>query len=277
MAQWVFKCVNAKIRVRNVIEEVIVVKIQLLRHATLIITINEKKILVDPMLSPQGVMPPIQNSPNPQQNPLVEIPIRIDLQKDIDGVLLTHIHRDHLDEVAIKTLPLDKPILCQPEDESKLKEAGFLNLYPIHDELCWEEIMIKRTGAEHGMGEIAIQMAPVSGYVLKREGEPSLYIAGDSIYCEEVSRVLAMNQPKIIVLNAGGARFNVGDPITMTAEDVIKVCHEAPNAKVIAVHMDAINHCIESRADLRTRLKKEGLLKQVLIPMDGEVIKLSSV
>jgi len=247
-------------------------KIQLLRHATLIVTIDGKKILVDPMLSQAEVMPPIANSPNSHRNPLVDLNIELDFQQDIDGVLLTHTHRDHFDDAAAERIPLNKLILCQPEDENKLKNLGFFKIYPINDKLCWKGIDIQRTGGQHGTGEIAAQMAPVSGYVLQAEGEPSLYIAGDSIYCEVVSSVINKYQPNLMIVNAGGARFNCGDPITMTAEDVAKVCRQATKTQIIAVHMEAINHCIESRDALRTFLNLEGITDQVVIPMDGEIL-----
>ena len=247
-------------------------KVQLLRHATLLITINGKRILVDPMLGAAESMPPIDNSPNNHWNPLVELSIQLDFDQDIDGVLLTHTHRDHFDDAAAKQIPPNKPILCQPEDEEKLKNLGFLKIYPIRDRLCWEGIMMQRTGGQHGTGEIGTQMGPVSGYVLQAEGEPSLYIAGDSIYCEDVTGALVLYEPSVVIVNAGGARFTVGDPITMTAKDVMKVCRKAPKATIIAVHMEAINHCLESRAALYTSLEQEGLMNQVYIPMDGELL-----
>lgn len=247
-------------------------EVQLLRHATLLIVINGKRLLIDPMLGQAGVMPPIQNSPNPQRNPLVDLNIQLDLQKDIDGVLLTHTHRDHLDEAAIQQLPRNKLILCQPEDKDKLKRLGFLEVYQVVETFCWEGIIIHRTGGQHGTKEIAAQMAPVSGYVLQTSKEPCLYIAGDTIYCEEVSNALTQYQPSVVVVNAGGARFISGDPITMTAQDVAKVCRKAPKSKIIAVHMEAINHCLVSRTDLCAYLQQEGLVDQVLIPMDGEKI-----
>lgn len=245
-------------------------KIQLLRHATLLIMINGKKLLVDPMLGPGGGMPPFANSINQQRNPLVELTMKINFQQDVDGVLLTHTHSDHFDETAVRQIPSHKPILCQPADEEKLKKLGFLILHPINDEFCWEGIKITRTGGQHGTGEIALKMAPVSGYILQVEGEPSLYIAGDTIYYQEIAKVLTLYQPALIVVNAGGARFDVGDPITMTAQDVVMVCQQAPHSQIIAVHMDAINHCLVSRDHLRAYLKEKGLLGQVLIPMDGE-------
>jgi hypothetical protein len=74
----------------------------------------------------------------------------------------------------------------------------------------------------------------------------------------------------MIVVNAGGARFLERDPITMTAENVVQVCRAAPNATVIAVHMEAINHCLVTRADLTQAASAAGI--NVKIPGDGEVL-----
>jgi len=121
-------------------------KIQLLRHATLLITINGKKILVDPMLGPAGGMPPFANSRCQERNPLVELGVKINFQQNVDGVLLTHTHSDHFDEAAIAQIPSDKPILCQPEDEEKLKKLGFSQVYSVQENFCWQGICITRTG-----------------------------------------------------------------------------------------------------------------------------------
>lgn len=250
-------------------------EIQLLRHATLLITIDEKRILVDPMLSKAHARPPIENAPNNYRNPLVELVAPKNLLQEIDAVLLTHTHSDHFDDAAITQIPKNILVLCQPEDEGRLKEFGFLKICPINNTFNWDGVMINRTGGQHGTGEIALSMAPVSGYILKTEGEPSLYITGDTIYCEEVDTILTNFQPSIVVVNSGGARFNIGDPITMTEEDVVKVCRKDPQAKIIAVHMEALNHCLLSRANLLSHLEQEELSHQVFIPMDGEILKFS--
>jgi L-ascorbate metabolism protein UlaG (beta-lactamase superfamily) len=49
--------------------------LQLLRHATVIITINSLKILVDPMLSAKAAMEPIQNCGNDIRIPMVDLPV----------------------------------------------------------------------------------------------------------------------------------------------------------------------------------------------------------
>jgi L-ascorbate metabolism protein UlaG (beta-lactamase superfamily) len=107
---------------------------------------------------------------------------------------------------------------------------------------------------------------------LEAEGEPTLYIAGDTIWCTPVSDALTKFQPDVIVVNAGGARFLQGDPITMSGDDVVDVCQAAPESTVIAVHMEAINHCLLTRAQLREHLKEIHVNEQVLIPAEGEWI-----
>lgn len=117
-------------------------------------------------------------------------------------------------------------------------------------------------------------MAPVSGYVLSRAGEPTMYIAGDTVWCPEVAEVIETHTPDIIVVNAGAAQFLEGGPITMNAADVLQVCTAASEAEVIAVHMDAINHCILTRRGLREALNNSGAKPRVLIPQDGEELQL---
>ena len=73
---------------------------------------------------------------------------------------------------------------------------------------------------------------------------------------------------------AGGARFTQGDPITMTAGDIARVAEHAPGAHIVAVHLEAINHCVETRADLHQRLRDAGLQEHVTVPEDGALVPL---
>ena len=124
-------------------------KIQLLRHATLLLEFGGKTLLVDPMLSEQAAMPPIINSANDRRNPLTPLTAPANYLEILDAVLLTHTHRDHFDDAAAQLLPKNKPVLCQPADEAKLKELGFAAVLPIDDALVWGGIQLKRTGGQH--------------------------------------------------------------------------------------------------------------------------------
>ena len=156
-------------------------KIQLIRHATLIISVNNKRILVDPVLSEAGSMDPIENVPNQNYNPLVSLPIDIDNITNCDAIIVTHTHRDHFDEAAAKLLSKKIPVFCQAEDEIKLQSYGFIEVHPINTTFIWNDIIFNRTNGKHGHDELAIKMAPVSGFVMTCCGEPTVYIGGDTV------------------------------------------------------------------------------------------------
>ena len=250
-------------------------RLRLIRHATLIVEYGGHKLLVDPMLSDAGTQPPIENSPNPRPNPLVPLPISVgDLMQEVEAVLVTHTHRDHWDSAAAELIPKSLPILGQPEDEEKFRTQKFTNIHPIKQNHKWNGITITRTAGQHGTGEIGKKMGPVSGFVLETQGEPSFYIAGDTVWCLEVAEAIRAFQPRVTVVNTGAAQFLQGDPITMTAECVITVCRSAPNAQIVAVHMEAINHCLLTRADLAFQLEAARVIQQVAIPDDGDWVGL---
>jgi L-ascorbate metabolism protein UlaG (beta-lactamase superfamily) len=247
-------------------------KLQLIRHATVWLQYAGVNFLIDPMFSDAGVNPPIVNSTNERRNPLVPLPFAIDGYLKPDTVLVTHLHRDHWDDAAAAAISKSTPILCQPGDDAAIASSGFTSVAMINENITFKGVMISRTCGQHGTGEIGKKMGHVSGFVLKADGQPTLYIAGDTIWCDDVKQALNAHQPDMTVVNAGGAQFAVGDPITMNADDVVSLCRYAPYTKVAAIHMDTINHCLVSREDLYTRLVAEGLLGQVAIPGDGDWI-----
>jgi L-ascorbate metabolism protein UlaG (beta-lactamase superfamily) len=227
------------------------VKVTLVRHATLLLESSHGRILVDPMLRAAGTSPPIEDTPNPKPNPLVELPSSIeDVLVGVDLCIVTHLHQDHFDDL----LPLDVPILTQPESADELRDRGHTNVTTQHPG-------IPMTRGRHGTGGIGESLGPVSGWVVD-----GLYLTGDTIWCDEVRSALDAHGPRAVIANAGGARFNTGDPIVMDTNDV-RALREAFDGAIAVVHLEAINHCIEARSAYRA-------VGGVHVPVDGEMIEL---
>lgn len=248
-------------------------KLQLLRNATQLLTVNGKTILIDPMLAPKGSYEPFQQTNNSLKNPLVDLPLNDSelstLLAGTNAVLLTHVHTDHWDETARQLLSPEITIFCQPEDVEVIRQAGFINVFPIVNELTWQDISFSRTSGRHGTGEIGKLMGTVSGYVIQHDNE-SVYLAGDTIWCEEVKTALDQYTPKRIVLNGGAARFITGDPIIMDINDILTVCNYAPEATIYIVHLESVNHSSQNREQIRTALNQHQLSSRGIVPNDGD-------
>ena len=236
-------------------------RITLVRNATLIVDIEGKRLLVDPMLDDVGARPPIEGTRNPVANPTAPLPFPAeDVVRGLDGVIVTHRHRDHLDAKGEELLPRDVPVFCQPDDADALRDLG-LDVRPVDAATEWDGLRITRTPARHGSGRIAELLAPVSGFVVD-----DLYLAGDTVWYEAVEETIARHEPRVAVVNAGGAEFVEGGLIVMGADDVREVVARVPT--VIAVHMEAINHCFLERESLRRAVPG------VLVPEDGQTLEL---
>ena len=248
-------------------------KITQIRNATLVVEFGDHVLLVDPMLGPKGSGPPFTIFRyRPRMNPVVGMPDGVEgLLERVTHCLVTHLHPDHLDKAAIKWLKeRGCPVTCSVKDARKLRKKGLQVVGEIAYGLESEFLggTIEGVEARHGYGFIAGPMGPVMGYFLRLLGEPSLYLSSDTIYTEEVHRVLKEYRPGVSVVAAGQARLDVFQPLLMRVEEVIQFAKDAPGM-VIANHMEAVNHCPIPRAGLRADFAEEGLGEKTWVPEDG--------
>jgi len=248
-------------------------KLQLIRNATLRLTYAGHTFVIDPYLAPKDSLPSYAGiAPNPR----VELPISPQaVIEGIEMVVVSHLHTDHFDPLAQELLPQETPILCQPENEAELREKGFQEVRPVTTKVAWQTITIRRTPGRHGLSEAILrQMGPVAGFVFEAEDEPTVYWAGDTVWYDEIRANIGHWQPEIIITHSGGAIWGEDELIVMDAGQTVAVCKSAPEATVVATHLEALDHCPVSRAELRQYARQHGIRdEQLRIPEDGAVIE----
>ncbi|WP_149096441.1 MBL fold metallo-hydrolase [Paenibacillus terrae] len=247
--------------------------IQLIRNATIVVQYGGEKFLVDPFLADKGTLPPFSSlRQNNLNNPLISLPISIDdIIRNVDAVIVTHLHYDHWDDAAKEALPKEMKIFPQnEEDATEIRNAGFQNVEVLHENTVFEGIQLIKTKGEHGRGEILKITGLVCGVIFKHPNEKTLYVAGDTVWYEAVQEVIETHKPEIIVVNGGDVQLSEGGSLIMGKDDIYEVYKAAPNAKIISVHMEAVNHWTLSRQELRDFIEEKGISSHVLVPNDGE-------
>lgn len=245
-----------------------------LRNATAVIETKTDYLLIDPMLGDVGSIEAFtQKRFPPKRNPLVELPKHTNsLLEKVTHVLVTHQHADHLDKAGIEFLKEKKlAITCSVLDAKSLKEKG-LNVTQELDYNFAQDFLggtIEGIPAQHGYGEVAQLMGNVMGFYIELLNEPSLYLASDTIFTENVAKVLVNYNPEISVIPCGSAQLDNYEPILMTLKDILKFAN-LNFGMTICNHLEAMNHCPTQRLDLHNAFKEQKLINKFWIPEDGE-------
>jgi L-ascorbate metabolism protein UlaG (beta-lactamase superfamily) len=258
------------------------VSIQQIRNATIKVTYGGQVFLVDPMLARKGTYPGFAGTYRSHlRNPLVELPESVEsVLRGVDAVLISHTHLDHWDDAAQKEIPKSLPMFVQDNaDAALLRKQGFKDVRILGTGTVFNGVRISKAGARHGseemyaIPEVGKLLGATMGFVFQQAGLKTVYVAGDTVWETEVRETLKTFKPDVVVLNTGDARidgFNTG--IIMGKEDTLRVHQMSPNAKIVAVHMDAVNHMSVSRYDLQDYVIGKGIESSVVIPQDGEII-----
>ncbi len=166
-------------------------------HATAMITTPGSRILVDPML----------------ENTLFGVRrakaagISAEDLADVDLVLVTHAHRDHLSRTSLARLPGSAPVIVPPHCERLVRRVGLLKveeLEPGHgyrsSDVEVTAVPVRHSGSR-GLGDSARRGA--CGYVV-RTSRHSIYVAGDTGYFSGFVEIGRRFRPDIALLPISG-------------------------------------------------------------------------
>jgi L-ascorbate metabolism protein UlaG (beta-lactamase superfamily) len=249
-------------------------RLRLFRNATQRLHYSGHELLLDPYFAPKHSRPSFTGR---SPNPLVDLPCSPEeIMAGAELLIVSHLHSDHYDPEAQRLLPKDLPVICQPGDEETLRDHGFRQVTPLADALEWRGMTLTRTPGQHGTGPAELaDMGTISGFVFQAPGEPTVYWAGDTILYEPVLQVIERFRPDVIITHSSGAMWKGSGPIVMDAAQTVEVCRVAPESRVVAIHLDSLDHGEVSRSDLRDKARAAGIPDaRLLIPSDGEALEL---
>lgn len=253
--------------------------IQQIRNATLKVEYAGTTFLIDPMLAKKGAYPGFEGTYNSHlRNPLVDLPLPLEEVMKADAIIVTHTHLDHWDEVARQRLPKGMPIFVQDEkDAISIRQDGFTDVRVLTESTVFNGTRLSKTGGQHGddktMAVAGELLGSVAGVVFQRPGHKTVYVAGDTVWNRHVEDALQQYKPDVIILNTGYARIQgLEGSIIMGKEDLLRAHQAAPKAMVIGTHMEAVNHGMQTRKELRDFIAEKGMdAQRVRVPADGEI------
>ena len=166
----------------------------------------------------------------------------------LDAVLLSHLHGDHWDRIATRSLPRDTPVVTTPAAARELARKGFgatsdLTPWQTHEfTRGTSTLRITSVPGVHGPGLLGRLLPPVMGSVLEliRDGAVTWrgYISGDTLYRRDIGEVLERCGPLDVVVPHLGGTWAFGFTVTMDGRQGADLVELLKPAVVVPVHYD---------------------------------------
>jgi L-ascorbate metabolism protein UlaG (beta-lactamase superfamily) len=146
-------------------------------HSTVLIEVDGARILTDPLLRLRvGVL--IRHSPVPPAA----------VYRDLDAVVVSHAHIDHLDVPSLRLIDKDTPVLAPRATKRLIKRLGFADVTEMEpgESRTVGRVRLTATPADHGITRHPMAAPGNSlGYLV--EGRLTAYFAGDTGLFDEMA------------------------------------------------------------------------------------------
>ncbi|MDR3574999.1 MAG: MBL fold metallo-hydrolase [Anaerolineaceae bacterium] len=216
-------------------------QITLIGHNTVLIEAGGMKLLTDPYFKTWG---------NPAYRRIAPPSCSRQELKDVDLVLVSHTHWDHVDRQYFNLIGKVVPVFTSSLVEGLLKLSGAQNAVALQP---WEHR--KFDGLTLTVVP-AIHMAPAAGFMIQIE-DKTIYFAGDTYYGRFMERI-TREFPSIDAALLPLSTYRI--PMTMTENGAIKAVKALKPKIVIPIHLG-----LEPRLRfMRTRKSAESFLNKVL-------------
>lgn len=220
-------------------------------HSTFLVqTPRGTRVLFDPWFAGNPACPPSMKKP-----------------PKADLILVSHGHRDHMDDLVAVARESGAPVVATFELCDWLGRKGIANVSPMNKGGSQEVagLRLTMTDARHSSGYVdngqMIYMGEPAGYVVRLEDGLALYYAGDTGLFGDMRLIGEMYKPDIAFLP-------IGDRFTMDPVAAARACEFLGVRQVVPMHWGTFPLLTGRPEELRKLVEPKGI--QVLELKPGE-------
>ena len=255
------------------------VKFIWLGHSTFLLSINNKIVLVDPIFS--AAASPVSFLVKRFQPPV----INIDELPELDYVLISHDHYDHLDmETIIKLKDDDVTFVAPLGVGSHMRKWGVDNNKLIEldwwDEIDFNGVTFICTPAQHFSGRMALfsTMQTLWASWIVKGGGKSVYYSGDSGYDVHYKDIGERYSAFDIVFMDSGQYNERWAAVHNMPDEVIQGFIDLEGRHLVPVHWGmftlSLHNWYDPPSEITKRAEKQGI--SVMTPLMGQTVILDN-
>ena len=195
---------------------------------------------------------------------------------DIDLVLVTHAHFDHLDRRSLKAVARDQPIVVPFEVGNLVHDLGFNKVHELH---YWEKMVhgsveISLTPCHHWGARILHDSHRGFGGFHIKVGGRSIFHCGDTAYFDGFSEIGQRCPVEIALLPIGAYDPPSGREVHMNPEEAVRAFQELGAQTLIPMHYGSFRLSYEPVHEpperLLTEASRMGIAEKICIMREGQ-------
>jgi len=235
--------------------EIHIMKLWMIGHSTVLIETGGKRLLTDPYFGLWGNLGYSRLRPPARTRQELE---------DVDVVLVSHNHFDHVDREFLRRLPHGVPVLAPSASAFITRLKGGRNVVGMRSWQKWvlADIAITALPARHVTFTI--------GYLIEAEGK-CIYFAGDTFFGDFMEKIGHQFRLDIALMPVTTYRV----PMTMGEQGALQAVRTLSPNKVIPIHLGItprlpLLRTGQTPEGFRERVRQAGLPTEVVILREGE-------
>ena len=250
-------------------------------HSTVLLQIDGKNILIDPMFGEVPAPHPRLGTPRFNK----QLPIEIEQLPQIDAVLISHDHYDHLDYESIVRLKDKVDVFYTPLGVGNHLAAWGVDTNKIVEKDWWEEIRQDNlrficTPAQHFSGRgLTDRGATLWSSWIIQSGTKKIFFSGDSGYGKHFEEIGNKYGPFDFAMMECGQYNEKWHQIHMMPEETVQAAIDLKTKQFMPIHWGSFKLALHTWDDPVQRVtnKSEELGIEVITPTIGQPILLDAI